>query len=89
MFASQDCRGHQMLVHSISATRKVRVLHSPSDGPPPLVLALEAEQLAAAGKESTALGQQALLLASRIASSSFDTAGALASMSRELTAVMD
>jgi hypothetical protein len=37
----------------------------------------------------TALGQRALLLASRIASSSFDTASALASMSRELTAVMD
>jgi hypothetical protein len=35
------------------------------------------------------LGQQALLLASRIASSSFDTGSALASMSRELTAVMD
>jgi len=37
----------------------------------------------------TALGQQALLLASRIAASSFDTGSALASTSRELTAVMD
>jgi hypothetical protein len=71
----------------LSAPRKVRVLRPPPDEPSALVLVVERE-LSEAGRLNSALGQQALLLAGRISAGTYDTGSAIASMSRELTAVM-
>lgn len=57
-------------------------------GPPAELVAATRKKLTDAGRLDTVLGQQALLLAQRLTEGRIDTGSSLASLSKELRAVM-
>ncbi len=85
VYCGATCR--QRARRSGLTTAPVVPLPPPPEDDPPLVVSVRAE-LARAKRADSVLGQQAIALAGRLATGSADTGSAVASLSKELRAVM-